>query len=216
MGDRANGRFAIKCETLKVAAPTRYTCSSQHKDVHYPCWTVKHSRDSLSPGASGESSLTQYSSINSTHLKNIFQVAVPVSGDQPANADFLKRAGVGETILFQRLSEDKLYEAVQKVLTNPSYKAKVSDLGSLLVDQINKPLDRAVWWIEHLIKHPSLASHMRSPVHNLTWYQYYLLDVLALFVFVILTVLYIFYKIISYMCCRRGSQDKELSAKKRQ
>ena len=126
----------------------------------------------------------------------------------------MKRAGVGETIQFQGLSEDKLIDGLQKVLKDPSYKEKVTDLGSLLVDQIDKPLDRAIWWIEHLIRHPSLASHMRSPVHNLTWYQYYLLDVFALIVSVTLTVLFIFYKILKCICCRNSGQDKKLSAKK--
>ena len=139
-----------------------------------------------------------------------------MSGDQPANADYLQHAGVGEKIQFQELSEEKLYNALQKVLNNPSYKAKVTDLGSLLNDQINKPLDRAIWWIEYLIRHPSLASHMRSPVHNLTWYQYYLLDVLALIASVVFTVLFIFYKIIRCLCCGGNAQDKNLSAKKQQ
>ena len=141
---------------------------------------------------------------------------MPVSGDQPGNADFLKRAGVGETVRFQRLSEDDLYKAIQKVLNDPSYKTKVADLGSLLVDQINKPLDRAIWWIEHLIRHPSLSTHTRSPIHNLSWYQYYLLDVIVLLVSIISTVLFIFYKIFKCICCRSGGKNHEMSSKKRQ
>ena len=146
----------------------------------------------------------------------MLQVAIPVSGDQPANADYLSKAGCGETVQFQRLSEEKLFDAIQKVLNDPSYKAKITDLGSLLVDQINKPLDRAVWWIEHLMRHPSLADHMKSPVHNLAWYQYYLLDVLAFIGFVLLGAVFIIYKMVKCICCRRGGQNKEMSAKKRQ
>ena len=142
-------------------------------------------------------------------------MAIPVNGDQPANADFMNNAGIGETIRFHSLSEENLFKAIQRVLNNPSYKEKAVNLGSLLVDQIDKPLDRAVWWIEHLIRHPSLAAHMKSPVHNLTWYQYYLLDVLALIGAVLFTVLFIIYKLVMCLCCRRG-QGKEFSAKKRQ
>ena len=142
-------------------------------------------------------------------------MAIPVNGDQPANADFLSNAGIGEKIRFHNLSEENLYQAIQKVLNDPSYKDNAEDLGSLLVDQIDKPLDRAVWWIEHLIRHPSLATHMKSPVHNLTWYQYYLLDVLALLGTVLFLVLFIIYKVLTCLCCRGGA-DKKLSAKKRQ
>ena len=142
-------------------------------------------------------------------------MAIPVNGDQPANADFLSNAGIGEKIRFHSLSEENLYQAIQKVLNDPSYKDNAEDLGSLLVDQIDKPLDRAVWWIEHLIRHPSLATHMKSPVHNLTWYQYYLLDVLALLGTVLFLALFIIYKVTICLCCR-GGKDKKLSAKKRQ
>ena len=142
-------------------------------------------------------------------------MAIPVNGDQPANADFIQRAGVGEKIQFHQLSEEKLYDAIQKVLNDPSYKAKATDLGSLLVDQIDKPLDRAVWWIEHLIRHPSLATHMKSPVHNLAWYQYYLLDVLAFIGTVLFIIVFIIIKIVKCICCRSTVEGKELSAKKR-
>ena len=142
-------------------------------------------------------------------------MAIPVNGDQPANADFLNNAGIGEKIRFHSLSEENLYQAIQNVLNDPSYKDNAEDLGSLLVDQIDKPLDRAVWWIEHLMRHPSLATRMKSPVHNLTWYQYYLLDVLALLGTVVFLVLFIVYKVIMCLCCR-GGKDKKLSAKKRQ
>ncbi len=32
----------------------------------------------------------------------------------------------------------------------------------------SRPLDRAVWWLEFLIRHPG-KNHMRSPVHDLAW-----------------------------------------------
>ena len=126
----------------------------------------------------------------------------------------MSNAGIGETIKFHSLSEENLYKAVEKVLNDPSYKAKATELGSLLVDQIDKPLDRAVWWIEHLIRHPTLAPYMKSPVHNLTWYQYYLMDVLAMLGAALLSILFVIYKLIMCLCCRR-SQEQEISAKKR-
>ena len=65
-------------------------------------------------------------------------MAIPVNGDQPANADFLNNAGIGEKIRFHSLSEENLYQAIQKVLSDPTYKDNAEDLGSLLVDQIDK------------------------------------------------------------------------------
>ncbi|PSN48144.1 UDP-glucuronosyltransferase 1-7 [Blattella germanica] len=39
-------------------------------------------------------------------------------------------------------------------------------------------METAVFWTEYVIRHKG-APHMRSAAINLTWYQYYLLDVIA-------------------------------------
>ncbi len=36
---------------------------------------------------------------------------------------------------------------------------------------VHRPLDRAVWWLEFLLRHPKAAQQLRSPVHDLTWYR---------------------------------------------
>jgi glucuronosyltransferase len=46
-------------------------------------------------------------------------------------------------------------------------------------DQPLTPLERAVFWTEYVIRHKG-APHTHSAVLDLTWYQYFLLDVIAL------------------------------------
>ncbi len=41
-----------------------------------------------------------------------------------------------------------------------------------------RPLDRAIWWMEHVIRHPKLYAG-KAAVHKLTWAQYFLVDVIA-------------------------------------
>ncbi|KAF2888766.1 hypothetical protein ILUMI_17407, partial [Ignelater luminosus] len=59
----------------------------------------------------------------------------------------------------------------------------------ILQDQPLKPMDKAIFWIEYVLRHQG-AMHLRSAALNLTWYQYYLLDVIAFVVFIIGLVLY--------------------------
>ena len=85
--------------------------------------------------------------------------------------------------------------------------------------QIDRPLDRAVWWIEHLIRHPKLGQYMRSPVHDLAWHQYFLLDVMALIGGALLLTAFILYKLVRCICCRgRGAirDENDMTAKKSQ
>ena len=59
-----------------------------------------------------------------------------------------------------------------------SYKNNAIWLSTIHHDQPTKPLDRAVFWVEFVMRHKR-AKHLRSLGHNLTWYQYHFLDVIG-------------------------------------
>jgi len=59
-------------------------------------------------------------------------------------------------------------------------------------------LDKAVYWLEYVIRHKG-AHHLRSAAVELTWYQYYSLDVIAFIILIILLLIglcFIFVKFI--------------------
>ncbi|CAH1244515.1 COLEC11 [Branchiostoma lanceolatum] len=56
------------------------------------------------------------------------------------------------------------------------YQETAARLSRLHRDQPQSPMERAVWWVEHVMKHGGLP-HLRPRAVELTWYQYYLLDV---------------------------------------
>lgn len=59
-------------------------------------------------------------------------------------------------------------------------------MRDLLGDQPMSPLDRAVWWIEHVLRHAG-ARHLRAPAANMSWAQYYELDLILLVLGALLT-----------------------------
>ena len=59
-----------------------------------------------------------------------------------------------------------------------SYKENAMRLKMIHHDQPVKPLDRAVFWIEFVMRHKG-AKHLRPAAHNLTWFQYHSLDVIG-------------------------------------
>jgi glucuronosyltransferase len=133
-------------------------------------------------------------------------VAISIGGDQHCNARESENMGFGIAQLFQTLDEDELYNALDNVLNDPKYTENAQKMGSLLNDQINRPLDRAAWWIEHIMRHPGMYKG-RSPVHKLYWFQYFLLDVFA----VILVALYIIFKIVKLLCMTLCCKDQTRS-----
>ncbi len=105
---------------------------------------------------------------------------MPIFGDQFTNGKFMEDAGLGINAPYTDLTEYGLHDAIVRVLGDPAFSQRAKEFGTLLADQIDRPLDRAVWHIEHLIRNPSLAHHFRSPLHDLAWYEYHQLDLIGL------------------------------------
>ena len=110
-------------------------------------------------------------------------------------------------IPFQKLSEKILSEAIDAVLSDPKYSNRAREYGSLVADQIEHPLKRATWWLEHIMRHPHVYRN-KSPVHKLTWYQYFCLDVIFTIGVFVLFIFYIIYKSVKLCCGSKTKKDK--------
>jgi glucuronosyltransferase len=70
--------------------------------------------------------------------------------------------------------------------------------SEIFKDQQMSPEQSVVYWTEYVIHHKG-ASHLKSNAFELTWYQYYLLDVILailIFVFIIIFVTFIIIKLV--------------------
>jgi hypothetical protein len=61
---------------------------------------------------------------------------------------------------------------------------------NLLRDLPRSPMDNAIWWIEHVIRHKG-ASHLRNKSRDMPWYQVQLLDIMAIILAIIILTIYI-------------------------
>lgn len=55
-------------------------------------------------------------------------------------------------------------------------------------DQPQKPLERAVWWIEHVLRHGG-AKHLRAPAADMPWAHYYELDLIIIVIVILIVAL---------------------------
>lgn len=136
---------------------------------------------------------------------------MPVFGDQPSNALEAERRGYGLNVPFSNLTTENLLEAVNQILADPKFTQRADDYGSMVMDQMTRPLERAVWWIEYAMRYPGME-HMRSPVHDLHWTQYFLLDVIAFISGIVMFSAYILWLLCCKCCCQpRRHQRKDKS-----
>ncbi|XP_066278641.1 UDP-glucuronosyltransferase 2C1-like [Branchiostoma lanceolatum] len=138
-------------------------------------------------------------------------VCLPLFGDQHGNAARVVARGLGVKLNFNTVTAEQLYQAILHVATNNSYQETAALLSRLHRDQPQSPMERAVWWIEHVIKHGRLP-HLRARAVELPWYQYYLLDVAVFLLAVCLAVLGTVWCSCSFIvrkiCCKSGGRPK--------
>jgi glucuronosyltransferase len=75
-------------------------------------------------------------------------------------------------------------------LSQNRYRENAQRLSRIYRDQPLTPLEQAVFWTEYVIRHKG-APHMRSAALDITWYQYFLLDVIAVLTIAVVLVLLI-------------------------
>ncbi|EGW05452.1 UDP-glucuronosyltransferase 2B5 [Cricetulus griseus] len=105
-------------------------------------------------------------------------IGIPLFGEQHDNIAYMVAKGAAVALNFRTITRSDLLNALEAVIENPSYKENAMWLSTIHNDQPMKPLDRAIFWIEFVMRHKG-AKHLRPLAYNLTWYQYYSLDVIG-------------------------------------
>ncbi|KAF5295475.1 hypothetical protein FQR65_LT10463 [Abscondita terminalis] len=103
-------------------------------------------------------------------------LGIPVFGDQDKNLNLVQKGGYGLSISYNELSESILINTINHLLNDTKFAQTAKERSKIMHDEPMKPLEKAIFWIEYVIRHRG-APHLRSPALNLSWYQYFLLDV---------------------------------------
>lgn len=106
-------------------------------------------------------------------------LGVPLIFDQFDNMVRMKARGVAEFIEVTKMDVGTLTDMLRKLLDpQATYKQNMVKLSQILLDKPMKPLESAVFWIEYVVRHKG-AAHLRTDWHQLPWYSYHCIDVLA-------------------------------------
>nr|XP_028560966.1 UDP-glucuronosyltransferase 2A2-like isoform X1 [Podarcis muralis] len=130
-------------------------------------------------------------------------VGIPMFADQPDNVVHMKAKGMAVQLDIHTMKTEDLVDAVNTVIHNATYKENAMRLSQIHHDQPIKPLDRAVFWIEFVMRHKG-AKHLRAAAHHLTWYQYHSLDVIAFLIGCMAVFIFIAVKCCSFFCRKCG------------
>ncbi|XP_026735438.1 UDP-glucuronosyltransferase 2B31-like [Trichoplusia ni] len=125
-------------------------------------------------------------------------IGMPMFADQFFNVEKYQYHKIGVRLDLKYLTEEQFRNTITKVISDDSFRQNIIKLHGLMRDEVQTPLERAVWWTEYVLRHGG-AKHLRSPAANISWAEYLELELVftllggvivavALGVFVVITI----------------------------
>ncbi|XP_013393120.1 UDP-glucuronosyltransferase 2C1-like [Lingula anatina] len=136
-------------------------------------------------------------------------IGLPLNGDQYYNSNRAQHRGIAKVMDILYFTTEELVGNINTMIDNSSYVDKAKKLSAIYRDQPWTPQQLTTYWIEHVLKHG--GTYLHSPTVLMSWYQYYLLDVIAFLLVVSIVVLTLC--ILCYRCCCRIFCKKKTSTK---
>ncbi|KAH8331593.1 hypothetical protein KR074_007669, partial [Drosophila pseudoananassae] len=112
-------------------------------------------------------------------------LGMPVYADQYSNLNNGKQAGLALVMDYRKFTEEELRSNLLELLENPKFKNNMKQASKVFRDRPLSAMDTAMYWIDYVIEHRG-APHLVSVGVELPWYQFYLLDIIALALAVVL------------------------------
>ncbi|XP_013141069.1 PREDICTED: UDP-glucuronosyltransferase 2B19-like [Papilio polytes] len=122
-------------------------------------------------------------------------IGIPLLADQWYNVEKYVEHKIGVRIDIDTVTEEIFETAIQTVIKDKSYRENIVRLRSIMNDQPQSPLERAVWWTEHVLRHGG-ARHLRSPAANISLTQYLELELVFTLATILILSLYILFIVI--------------------
>jgi len=138
-------------------------------------------------------------------------LGMPLSSDQFASLARSKREGYALTMKWKDVNYDSLLNTIQELLNNPKYSATADKLSTLMRDQPQNPLERAVYWTEFNLRHKG-AKHLRLGSRYLAWYERAMIDVYGIIAAVVLLPIILVAIFVRKCCCSKktlAASDKK-------
>ncbi|XP_026735708.1 UDP-glucuronosyltransferase 2B31-like [Trichoplusia ni] len=98
-------------------------------------------------------------------------IGVPMLGDQWYNVEKYEYHKIGVRLDLDDITVENFKNTLLKVMGDESYRQNIIKLRGLMRDEVQTPLERAVWWTEYVLRHGG-AKHLRSPAANISWWEY--------------------------------------------
>ena len=131
-------------------------------------------------------------------------IVFPLFGDQFYNAKRGQEKGFSLTMDILSFQPQELVKNIETILVkDSSFQSSIRKASAIYRSAREHPRERAAFWIEHVMKYG--GAHLRSHALDMTWYEFLMLDILALILGIVLCVVGFFLLLIR-TCCKLCSK----------
>lgn len=123
------------------------------------------------------------------------------------------KAGTTIKLTYHALSVTELEKALQEILSNSNYSKNAKKRSRIFKDQPQKPLDRAVFWVEWMLRHKDDYSTIIPPSKTLHWFILNGYDVLLVLIIILYLIVSIVQKIVCKIFCQKKCIEKDKKEK---
>ncbi|XP_037543892.1 UDP-glucuronosyltransferase 1A5 [Nematolebias whitei] len=134
-------------------------------------------------------------------------LGIPLFFDQYDNLLRLQERGAAKILQLVDINSHTFEESIREVLYEDSYRQNMQRLSRLHKDQPVSPMDKAIFWVEYVIRHKG-ARHLRTEAYKMPWYSYYCLDVLLFFITVMAVIVLSVLATFKFLFCRGRKNAK--------
>ncbi|VDM69239.1 unnamed protein product, partial [Strongylus vulgaris] len=106
-------------------------------------------------------------------------IVVPLFGDQQYNSKIIQKRGIGIIVEKNKLNKETLTEAIQRMLDNKKITREAAFVATMLKGRPQQYREDIAKWAKFIIEHGRM-DHLILHSRNMSFIQYYCLDVLAL------------------------------------
>ncbi|XP_073825499.1 UDP-glucosyltransferase 2-like [Musca autumnalis] len=106
-------------------------------------------------------------------------IGIPIFGDQFLNMGNAEKQGYGLMLDYQTLTADKLSHALNRILNEPSFQERVTEISNRYRDQETLPMEKAIFWVEHVVRQKG-ARYMHCAGLDLNFIEYHNIDAMLI------------------------------------
>lgn len=134
-------------------------------------------------------------------------IGIPFFVDQSRNLQKSIKNEVAVKVDFHTLNIENFKASILTVLEDPKYAKNAQKISKLFQDKPEKPLEKALWWIEYAIRNPNLEN-LKSPTLKLGPFVSKSYDVLLALIAVFHVFVFASIKIIKFVFKNKKSKRK--------